>query len=275
MFDSSSQSVKANVFPDGFINKETIRSMYEDSQHRLFFLPDKGPLFISSLDMKNFSRYHLHPALRSNSFMSVVEDNAGYLWLGCDNGLMRTKLDSDSYSIYGFSDGVSSPVFSYAAAFKDEKGRLWFGNAKGLIYLNEERFKSVLRHPYKICVTKVIVNGQNLSSEMLQQYADDGFLSLNTHQNNLEIHFSSKTFTNPSSMGFEYKMDKIDEGWKVMIGSNVVSYYDLPNGNYVFHVREMGDSLNECTYKIYIGSGVLSEMACRNFICWSFGYFCL
>lgn len=257
LYDPSSASIKVNVFPDGFINKETIRSMYEDSHHRLFFLPDKGPLFISSLDMKNFSRYHLHPALRSNSYMSVVEDSAGYLWLGSDNGLMRTKLGSDSYAVYGFSDGVSSPVFSYAAAYKDDQGHLWFGNAKGLIYLNRQRFKSVMRHPYKIAITKVAVNGQDLSSEMFRQYSDDGYLSLNSHQNNLEIHFSSKTFTNPSSMGFEYKMDGVDEGWRVMIGSNVASYYDLPTGNYVFHVREMGDPSNESVYEIHIGLGMM------------------
>lgn len=254
VYDAASKSVKANVFPDGFINKEMVRSMYEDRKHRLYFIPDKGAMFISSPDMKNYSRFHLQPALRSNAYMSVIEDNEGYLWLGSDNGLMRTKLNNSIYSIYGYSDGITSSVFSYAASYKDPEGKLWFGTAKGLICLNEQRLKSVKRTPYKMSVTEVLVNGHTMSEKMLKQYSEDGFLQLSTLQNNVEIHFSSKNFTDPSSMGFEYRMEGVDSIWKVVIGTNVASYFNLPGGDYVFHVRVMGDPSNEQIYKIHIDS---------------------
>ena len=56
IWDPSTRSIKSDVFPEGFIHKEKIRTVYEDSSHELYFLPDKGPIFISDLSMTHFRR---------------------------------------------------------------------------------------------------------------------------------------------------------------------------------------------------------------------------
>ena len=47
IWDPSARTLKTDVFPEGFIHKEKIRVIYEDSNHDLYFFPDKGSLFIS------------------------------------------------------------------------------------------------------------------------------------------------------------------------------------------------------------------------------------
>ena len=59
IWDPSSESLKVDVFPEEFIHKEKIRTVFEDSAHQLYFLPDKGPMYISDLSMNHFR--HLQP----------------------------------------------------------------------------------------------------------------------------------------------------------------------------------------------------------------------
>ena len=40
----SARTLKTDVFPEGFIHKEKIRVIYEDSNHDLYFFSDKGSL---------------------------------------------------------------------------------------------------------------------------------------------------------------------------------------------------------------------------------------
>ena len=88
IWDASSGSIKADVFPEGFIHEEKIRVIYEDSLHNLYFLPEKGTLFVSDLSMNRFNRYD-HALLRNKALMSIVEDNEGWLWITTNNGIYR------------------------------------------------------------------------------------------------------------------------------------------------------------------------------------------
>lgn len=54
MLDTSSDRLITDKFPENFVNRKLIREIYEDSEHNLYFLPDKGELFVSDLSLKKF-----------------------------------------------------------------------------------------------------------------------------------------------------------------------------------------------------------------------------
>ena len=89
IWDPSARTLKTDVFPEGFIHKEKIRVIYEDSNHDLYFFPDKGSLFISDLSMISFRRLQPGTPIEGNDGMFVVEDREKWLWLGTNNGLFR------------------------------------------------------------------------------------------------------------------------------------------------------------------------------------------
>lgn len=89
IWDPSTKTLKTDVFPEGFIDKEKIRVVYEDSNHDLYFFPDKGALFISDLSMTTFRRLPPGTPLEGNDGMFVIEDNEKWLWFGTNNGLIR------------------------------------------------------------------------------------------------------------------------------------------------------------------------------------------
>ena len=43
-----------NVFPEGFVHRDKVRTIYEDAGHNLYFIREKGSLFTSTLTMDRF-----------------------------------------------------------------------------------------------------------------------------------------------------------------------------------------------------------------------------
>ena len=72
IWDPSSSSLKTEVFPEGFIHKEKIRVVYEDSNHELYFLPDKGSMCISDLSMSHFRRTQPNTLFEGREGMFII-----------------------------------------------------------------------------------------------------------------------------------------------------------------------------------------------------------
>ena len=251
IWDASSGSIKADVFPEGFIHEEKIRVIYEDSLHNLYFLPEKGTLFVSDLSMNRFNRYD-HVLLRNKALMSIVEDNEGWLWITTNNGIYRYDK-KDIVMPYNLTDGILSPIFINCFPVKDEQGILWFGNSKGLVYLDPRQIKALQKPPYTLAVSDVWVNGSVVSSEVWNA-GNPKKMCLDKAQNNLTIQFSALNYTDPSNMFYEYKLEGAEKEWNPLIGKSSVSFYDLSSGNYMFRVRSIGLPDTEAVLALQIGS---------------------
>lgn len=109
--------------------------IYETSDHQLYFLPDKGELFVSDLTMSHFSRLTPGTLLDGKSLMAVVEDSEGWLWVATNKGMYR--FDKKTKVVpFNFADGIPSLIFINCIPIKDEEGNFWFGNSRGLVRLN-------------------------------------------------------------------------------------------------------------------------------------------
>ena len=74
IYDPASQSLRSNVFPEGFVHKDKVRTIYEDAEHNLYFIREKGSLFTSTLTMDHFRNQSVLSTLPDNSLMSITED---------------------------------------------------------------------------------------------------------------------------------------------------------------------------------------------------------
>ena len=136
---------------------------------------------------------------------------------------------------------------------KDEQGILWFGNSKGLVYLDPRQIKALQKPPYTLAVSDVWVNGSVVSSEVWNA-GNPKKMCLDKAQNNLTIQFSALNYTDPSNMFYEYKLEGAEKEWKPLIGKSSVSFYDLSSGNYMFRVRSIGLPDTEAVLALQIGS---------------------
>lgn len=233
IWDPSTQALRTDGFPDGFIHKEKIRVVYEDSKHQLYFFPDKGNLFVSNLSMTSYHYQYLGTALEGKDGLCIVEDSEGWLWLGTNNGLFR--YDKEQKIIpYHFTDGIPSPIFTLCPPVCDEEGHLWFANSQGLLQLDLNELKRHEKTPYPVLITDVQENG--LSS--------------------VTFRFSDFSYTLALSVAYEYQLEGKDTAWMGLLGHSEVTYYDLKEGDYTFKVRRMGEPHTETATSLHIESSV-------------------
>lgn len=254
LFDPNTRSIRTNLFPPDFFHKEKIHVMYEDAQRQLYFLPEKGGFFVSNLNMRSFSRINKVPALQANIYTSIVEDDLGCLWLTSDGGLVR--FCNQEYMVFNYMHGIPSPTFTHHAAYKDRDGILWFGNAKGLLYINPNEINETDKKPSTLVFSDLLINGNSLSLKELKNIVEAKNITLPYDQNNLVFLFSDLSYTNPSAIAFEYKMDKLDNDWKFIAGHNEISYFNLPPGKYTFHIRLPGNENSEISLDIKIEKSI-------------------
>ena len=248
LYDVTSGSVRSNIFPEGFINKEKVRYIFEDSNNRLYFLPEKGDIFVSDINMTLFSYLNFGNIVYGNSFMSMIEDRKGNLWLTADAGLLCYEPQNGQIYPFGFQDGLPSQLFTNRAAYSDNNGTIWFGNSKGLVSFNPENIDFADRYPYNLQITSISVNGEPINrdsdkdSEKIMKAITFG------NKNNLSLSFSPLTYSSLNSMLFEYKLEGYEKEWNHKMGISDITYHNLPAGKYRFLVKISGIE-NSVTYK--------------------------
>ena len=173
--------------------------------------------------------------------MSIVEDNLGWLWIGCNDGLLRMKDGEEDYDVFTFNDGVPGPTFTNGAAYKDENGLLWFGNTKGLICVDPKEVDELRGKVRPIVFTDIQANGVSITET-----------SLKYDQNNLTFNFTDFAYGLPSALLYEYRLDGVDNDWKLLTAQSEVSYYGLASGDYTFRVRLPGNDQSEASCEVTV-----------------------
>ncbi|MBI1929125.1 sigma 54-interacting transcriptional regulator [Candidatus Poribacteria bacterium] len=81
-------------------------------------------------DGKQLITYTMADGLPADHVGSIVEDDAGHLWIGTQRGLCR--FDGNQFTTYGKAEGLTS--LFHQCATKDATGQLWFGTLRGGLY---------------------------------------------------------------------------------------------------------------------------------------------
>ena len=251
IWDPSTNSLKSDMFPEGFIHKDKIRTVYEDSNHELYFLPDKGAIFISDLSMNHFRRMQSGTPLDGKDAMFIIEDHEGWLWIGTNLGLYRYDKKGN-FIPYNFVDGLPSSIFITCFPVIDEEGTMWFGNSKGMIYLTSEQNGRKAKWHYPVAITDVLVNGKQSVYAKMSRENNVYKIKLEADQRNLTIRFSGFTYSEPAYMSYKCKMEGIDSDWQLLSGQSGITYYDLLSDNYQFRIHRVDDPESEICLMVTI-----------------------
>lgn len=234
IWDPMTETLRTDLFPAGFYNREDIRAIYETAAQRLYFMPDKGVPFYIDSDMKEFGRFG-ETVFRSRDIKAITGDATGHLWFATDNGIVRWD-EADEWTEHSFVDGIPSPIFNTFQPVTDEEGNIWFGNTRGLLKLDINAADSVL--PGNIpspAITRVISKGQPVRGVGVDSV---GMLRLPYGMNDFELELSSFTYTSPESTSFDYMLEGVDSDWRRSDHTGVIAYYDLKPGTRTLLVRD-------------------------------------
>ncbi len=244
LWDPSSQTLLSDVIPKGFIQGKRVRAMYEDSEHNLYFMPDRDKLFRSDLSMTSFGYIPSDTPLTGKNIMFIIEDRDGWLWIGTDNGMFRYDKHKE-FVEYTFIDGIPQPFFINCPPVPDEKGGIWFGNTKGLLYWDISQMRRHANPSYPLTVTDVVVEGNHSKADLRQKGEKAYILSLNHAQKTILVSVSDFTYSDPSNSSYEWKPDKGNANWEKITAQSPLALYEIAAGSHLLRIRCVGKPQTE------------------------------
>src|SRR5579871_5014759 len=87
----------------------------------------------------NFKFYGDEEGLKNLAVQAVLQDRAGFLWVGTQDGLYR--YDGNHFTAFTSRDGL--PGTRIDALYESADGTLWVSTGRGLARRAHERFESV------------------------------------------------------------------------------------------------------------------------------------
>lgn len=110
----------------------TTRSIYQDSQNRIWIITKNG---CSLFDGKHFLNFNQENGLGSDDLIEIFEDSKRNIWLGGKNAVM--KFDGKQFHTISF-DSLFVRNFYVYQIFEDSQGLMWFVNPHGMIRYQAE-----------------------------------------------------------------------------------------------------------------------------------------
>ncbi|MFC0318583.1 MULTISPECIES: two-component regulator propeller domain-containing protein [Olivibacter] len=131
---------------------KNIRSIYEDSEHKLWFCTDEGVVSTSYVPPykklrinRAYPTYARLTEARDQRAVAILEISPHVFWIATKtNGIavLNEKTGEISYHKHIEGDPYSLPSNDIRSITKDRKGRLWIGTFNGLSLYEHGRFKS-------------------------------------------------------------------------------------------------------------------------------------
>jgi signal transduction histidine kinase/ligand-binding sensor domain-containing protein len=193
----------------------------------------------------------LNGGLTSDSIGYLIKDDAGNLWLGSYEGLMRVEKKSLADFAAGSAKTVSSRTFltrecsagAQPAASRAPDGRLFFPTIAGVVAVNPAELQPN-SNPPPVVIESVRVDGVEQKTNALSA-AWSGVIALTPNDEQLEIQFASLNFSAPKNTAagarFKYRLEDGSQndrakGWTDIGVERVAHFQKLQPGQYNFHV---------------------------------------
>ena len=242
-------------------------SCLEDSKHRLWVISNSGGLFLYDTEKDAFKDVSDQLHWDVDRIFSMLEDNAGTLWLTTDHALINIEVDDRGemhYTTYTTEDGLGDIRFIANSCYK-YGNELYFGSGKDLISFTPSEVKAYKNRKRKsnLIITDVIIDGKRyaeLDSVFREKLSDATpnymrAITLPSSINKFSIEFALLTYLNTQQCKYAYYLEGYDNQWHYVDASlRQATFENMPSGTYKLHVKA-ADSYgqwNEMPYTLKI-----------------------
>lgn len=179
------------------------------------------------------------------------DDASGYLWVSTTQGLYRVNIFNRIFVHFDRVDGITDDRFLVAASAKIPGGRLAFGADNQFTVFNPSDVRINNATP-PISITGFSLLGKPLLVDSLLNLRR---IELSHKQNSITIGFSGLNFN--GAFLIRYKLEGVDDDWRVSDKANQAVYTYLPPGSYTFIAKsedadgKEGPYITRLSIKIY------------------------
>ncbi|HEU4607748.1 MAG TPA: two-component regulator propeller domain-containing protein [Chitinophagaceae bacterium] len=174
----------------------------------------------------------------SPSMASMEKGTDGHLWVSFASGLCRVNLDQQIFIHFYKIDGIINDHFQLASSRALPDGRMLFGSSNQFVVFNPREVSVNFPAP-GVVITDIEVMNKSL---LVDSVLDKGKLELEEKNNSLGISFSGLNYN--GAYLILYKMEGLDDAWKVAGKENQAVYNYLPPGSYTFRAKSQDSEGN-------------------------------
>lgn len=228
----SLQHYTTDVSSPLILSDNSIRSFYEDQNHKIWIGTRSQGL--NCLDFKNDTVIYFLKSngLASNAIYNILPDEANYLWLGSDMGLIKFSLSDYSVENYNREYGLPTSVFEPRSSSLLKNGHLAFGYNNGVITFDPLNIRKISKET-PLIVSTIASNGKPVVTNINKNYK----LELNYNQNQLSFEFALLDYAISSRNKYRYKLSGFDHQWQGPTEYPQAQYTNLKPGYYQFYLE--------------------------------------
>lgn len=230
---------RSNLLP-GYV----VYSLLETADGKIWIGTMEG-LVAFDRQTEAFDYYTAADGLPSDVICGMVEDEWGHIWISTHQGVSKRTVSDGRFVNYYAADGLQGNEFSRGAAFRDARGKIFFGGTNGItaffpkeVLEQKKDLKVLITDFYLInrSVKKGDTSGGNVVTDVAVMDANSFTFAYN--ENTFSMEFSAFEFNNPERITYQYKIEELSGEWiNTHSGVNRVTFTNLNPGRYTFRVR--------------------------------------
>ena len=221
-----------------------------------------------------YTRATTREGLFDDNISEIAPDGQGWLWVGCDRGVFKVRIqDFDDLQAgrssrvrsvqYGASVGLSSLQANFGftpGSLTSRDGRVWLPMLSGVVVADPAKLGDEAKPP-PVFLTRVTLDERPVAVyggvlppraaiELFDGVPPAGpapapadsqalksAMRIPPSHSHLDFEFSALSFRNPENIQFRYQLEGYENIWHDPGAQRHVSYVRLPAGNYRFRVR--------------------------------------
>ncbi len=178
--------------------------------------------------------YSGNDGLAGEFICGILEDNIGNLWLSTNRGISKFNPDTEKIINFDVSDGLQSSSFHQGACFKSKDGELFFWGLNGY---NRFYPQDIKKNPYVPPLVWTAFYKFDKRVKLDKPLARVESLSLSPGDDFISFEFAALCFASPEKNQYAYKLEGRDEDWIDQGTNRIVTFSNLPPGEYTLRVK--------------------------------------
>lgn len=170
-----------------------------------------------------------------------IQSHGDKIWIVCDKYIVChdwIQKENITYSVNDANILVSS--FRHNAAFVDKDGCLYAGGHNGFIKILPDKQDAKKSQTRQILVTDVKSDNRSVLFSPIDQEVGNSIhqITLLPDARNIEITFSTLSYTSSRRIKYAYQMEGVDKKWTYIENGKHFAFYNrLDKGEYIFRIK--------------------------------------
>lgn len=228
------------------ISSNSINSIYEDSQNRLWFCTNENGLDLYHRETDDFENFDMSKNnLASNIIYNICELSPNRLLVTTDKGFSILDYQQKKFKNY---EELPLSCINENTLYKNKKGEIFIGGTTGIISFFEKELEEAPRS-YRIYPFRLIVNGKDINIGdkdciLTRDITYTPQITLKPNQNIFSIEYTTTDYIPFNKDEIIYRLEGFSNTWN-SLEQNIITYTNLNPGKYtlVVKAKDINESL--------------------------------